>query len=323
MPQHVVPMLARLSTMPPDEEDYGFEVKWDGIRAVVYSGATAGAITIENRNLRDITFKYPELHGLAGLNAVIDGEVVALDEKGRPSFERLQGRMHLSTDAAVAVRMADTPVRFMAFDLIWHDGHDLTQLPYTERRAALDALGIDGPYSQTPAWRTGEGSALLEAARAQALEGVMAKRLDSPYCPGQRTKHWLKIKVKLNQELVIGGWLPGEGRRLSTLGALLVGYYEDGAFRYAGRVGTGFKERDLTMLMKELKARARDTSPFGPPPEPPRQAIFVEPELVAEVEFTEWTREGILRHPAYKGLRDDKPAQDVVRERPAEPPAKQ
>jgi bifunctional non-homologous end joining protein LigD len=322
MPEHIVPMLARLSKMPPDEDAYGFEVKWDGIRAVVYSRPRADDLAIENRNLRDITFKYPELHRLAGLNAVIDGEIVALDENGRPSFERLQRRMHLSSEAAVQARMADTPVQFMAFDLIWHDGRDLTALPYTERRDALEALDLNGPCWQTPAWRRGDGTALLEAAKAQALEGVMAKRLDSPYCAGKRTSYWLKIKAKLGQELVIAGWLPGEGRRMNTLGALLVGYYEDGELRYAGRVGTGFKEDDLRMLMTELKARARDTSPFTPPPEPPRQAIFVEPELVAEVEFTEWTREGILRHPSYKGLRDDKPAQDVVRELPADAPAK-
>jgi bifunctional non-homologous end joining protein LigD len=321
MPRHIVPMKARLSTMPPNEDDYGFEVKWDGIRAIVYSGVGEGDITIENRNLRDITFKYPELHDLAGLDAVIDGEIVALDDKGRPSFELLQGRMHLSTEAAVNVRRPDIPVRLMAFDLLWHEGRDLTDLPYTERRAALEALDLNGPAWQTPEWRRGEGAALLEAARAQGLEGVMAKRLESPYCPGKRTSHWLKIKVKLSQELVIAGWLPGEGRRLNTLGALLVGYYDNaGNFRYAGRVGTGFKERDLQLLMKELKARSRETSPFTPPPEPPRQAFFVEPDLVAELEFTEWTREGILRHPAYKGLRDDKPAQEVVRELPAEPP---
>jgi bifunctional non-homologous end joining protein LigD len=142
----------------------------------------------------------------------------------------------------------------------------------------------------------------------------MAKRLTSPYCPGKRTQHWLKIKVKQNQEFVIGGWQPGEGRRLSTLGSLLVGYYDDGAFRYAGKVGTGFKEKDLRMLVKELKSRERKTSPFTPPPSPPRGVIFAEPELVAELEFTEWTREGILRNPAYKGLRDDKPASAVVRE---------
>jgi bifunctional non-homologous end joining protein LigD len=202
----------------------------------------------------------------------------------------------------------------MAFDLIWHDGHDLTELPYTERRAALDALDLNGDCWQTPAWRQGDGTALLDAARKQQLEGVMAKRLTSPYCPGKRTKHWLKIKVKQNQELVIGGWQPGEGRRENTVGSLLLGYFDDGVFRYAGKVGTGFKEQDLSMLIRELKARRRTSSPFTPPPSPPRGVIFAEPALVAEIEFTEWTREGILRNPAYKGLRDDKPAENVVRE---------
>lgn len=317
MPEHVVPMLARLADMPANEDAWGFEVKWDGIRAVLYSGSRKGQVTVENRNLRDITFKYPELHPLAGLDAVVDGEIVALDDDGRPSFERLQGRMHLSTEAAVRARMREIPVRFMAFDLIWHRGRDLTALPYTERRAALEALDLNGACWQTPAWRRGEGSALLEAARVQALEGVMAKRLESPYCPGKRTQHWLKIKAKLSQELVIGGWQPGEGRRLNTLGSLLVGYFEDGIFRYAGKVGTGFKEKDLRMLVAELKARERRTSPFTAPPAPPRGAIFAEPELVAEIEFSEWTREAILRHPSYKGLRDDKPAAAVVRELPS------
>ncbi len=316
MPQHIVPMLARLAKMPAHEDDWGFEVKWDGIRAVLYSGKRGKGVTLENRHLRDITFKYPELQPLAGLNAIVDGEIVALGADGRPSFELLQGRMHLSTEQAVRARLAAVPVRFMAFDLIWHKGRDLTELPYTERRKRLESLGLEGDHWQTPAWRQGDGSALLDAARAQRLEGVMAKRLDSPYCPGARTQHWLKIKVKMSQELVIGGWQPGEGRRLSTLGALLMGYYEGESFRYAGKVGTGFKDKDLAMLVKELKARSRDDSPFEPPPKPPRGSLFVEPELVAELEFTEWTREGILRQPAYKGLRDDKPARDVVREVP-------
>jgi bifunctional non-homologous end joining protein LigD len=314
MPEHIVPMLARLAKgLPPREEEYGFEIKWDGIRAVVYS--REDELRIENRNLRDITFKYPELHAMAGLNAVLDGEIVALDENGRPSFELMQARMHLSSEAMVQRRMPEVPVRFMAFDLLWHDGRDLTDLPYTERRAALEALDVNGPSWQTPFWRVGEGTELMAAARAQNLEGVMAKKLDSPYSPGKRTSNWLKVKAKMSQELVVAGWLPGEGRRESTLGALLVGHYEDGKLRYAGRVGTGFKERDLDMLMDVLPPLRRPNSPFEGT-QPPRQAIFVEPKLVAEVEFTEWTREGILRHPAYKGLRDDKRPRDVVRERP-------
>lgn len=315
MPEHVVPMLARLGKeLPARQDEFGFEIKWDGIRAVVYSRKKD--LAIENRNLRDITFKYPELHDLAGLDAVLDGEIVALDENGRPSFELMQARMHLSSEAVVRQRMAEVPVRFMAFDLIWHKGRDMTELPYTERRAALEALDVNGPFWQTPFWRAGEGTELLEAAKAQNLEGVMAKRLDSPYCPGRRTSHWLKIKAKMSQELVVGGWMPGEGRRERTLGALLAGHYEDGELRYAGRVGTGFKERDLEMLMGVLTKLRRPSSPFSGKPAPPRQAIFVEPKLVAEVEFTEWTKEGILRHPAYKGLRDDKRPTDVVRERP-------
>src|SRR4051812_34367987 len=188
MPEHIVPMKARLAAgMPANEDDFGFEVKWDGIRAVIYSRGKKDDLLIENRNLRDITFKYPELHGLAGLDAIVDGEVVALDEKGRPSFERLQARMHLSSEAAVQARVNEVPVRFMAFDVIWLDGRDVSELPYTERRALLDELDLNAPCWQTPAWRRGEGTALLDAARANALEGVMAKKLDSPYCPGKRT----------------------------------------------------------------------------------------------------------------------------------------
>jgi bifunctional non-homologous end joining protein LigD len=206
-------------------------------------------------------------------------------------------------------------VSYVIFDLLYLDGHTTMALPYRERRALLEGLELRGPAWQTPAYHAGEGRELLAAAAEQQLEGVVAKRLDSPYRPGKRTDEWLKIKNVNRQELVIGGWMPGKGARAGQLGALLMGYYEPGeegqpALRYAGRVGTGFNEEELARLGRELAARARDSSPFEGT-QPPRGARFVEPELVAEIEFRQWTKDRILRHSAYKGLREDKPAKEV------------
>jgi bifunctional non-homologous end joining protein LigD len=193
--------------------------------------------------------------------------------------------------------------------------------PYLERRERLFALELDGDRVKVPAHFVGEGTTLLAASKEQQLEGIVAKRLNSPYLPGGRSGQWLKIKNVSSQELVIGGWLRGQKSRAGRLGALLIGYYdtdEDGSpvLRYAGRVGTGFTDRELERLGAELRARARKTSPFVGT-QPPREALFVEPELVAEIEFREWTNAGSLRHPSYKGLREDKDARSVVRERPA------
>ncbi len=320
MPQGLVPMLAKLSGLPAREADYGYEVKWDGIRSLAF--VQGGRIRLENRNGRDVSKQYPELRALGeqlgSREAVLDGEIVALDEQGRPSFERLQQRMHLSSPSAVRRLASEAPVSYMIFDLLYLDGRDTMGLPYRQRRALLDELELRGPAWQTPAYHAGEGRALLAAAAEQQLEGILAKHLDSRYLPGKRGGEWLKIKNVNRQELVIGGWLPGKGSRAGKLGALLMGYYEPGedgqeVLRYAGRVGTGFKERDLELLGRELQARSRDSSPFTGT-QPPRGARFVEPELVAEIEFAQWTRERILRHSSYKGLRDDKPASAVVRE---------
>jgi bifunctional non-homologous end joining protein LigD len=245
---------------------------------------------------------------------ILDGEIVTLDD-GRPSFERLQGRMHLASEAAVRRRMREIPATYMAFDLLWLDGASLMELPYAERREQLEELGLRGSHWQTPAYHRGDGEALLAASAERGLEGVVAKRLDSPYCPGKRTGYWLKIKNTSSQELVIGGWAPGEGRRRETLGALLVGYYDDGSLRYAGKVGTGYTEEALAKLMTLLRPLVRDESAFDGR-QPPRGAIFVEPRLVAEVEFREWTRDGMLRAPSFKGLREDKDPREVVREVP-------
>src|SRR3954447_3348519 len=329
MPQHVVPMLARLSMLPAAEDDdkYGYEIKWDGVRAVAYV-TKDGTTHLESRNLNDVTRQYPEAAAVAaaleGRSAVLDGEVVAFDGLGRPSFERLQGRMHLTGEAAIGARTRSNPIAYCIFDLLYLDGENLMRLPYTERRARLEALDLNGPTWRTPAYRAGDGADLLEASATRGLEGIVAKRLDSPYEPGRRGGLWLKIKNTRRQELVIGGWLPGEGRREGRIGALLMGYYahsgERPELRCAGKLGTGFDARDLEELAGLLAPLRRPTSPFRGARQPGKGALFVEPELVAEVEFNEWTRQNMLRHPSYKGLRDDKRALDVVMERPEPPP---
>jgi bifunctional non-homologous end joining protein LigD len=321
MPEHVVPMLAKLSTLPRDDGGWGNEIKWDGVRAIAY--VRDGAVRMESRNLNDVTARYPEVQGLAGAlgagQAVFDGEVVAFDEHGRSSFERLQGRMHLTR--GVEAKARQVPVVYCIFDLLWIDGETTMRLPYTERRARLDGLGLDGPAWRVPGYSTGSGEQLLAAGAEQNLEGIICKRLESPYEPGRRGGTWLKVKNTRRQELVIGGWSSGEGRRAGHLGALHVGYYDDGALRYAGKVGTGFTGRELDRLEGLLAPRRRDDSPFAGQPQPERGTHYVDPDLVAEVEFTEWTSQKMLRHPSYKGLRDDKRPLDVVLERAGEPTA--
>jgi bifunctional non-homologous end joining protein LigD len=313
MPEHVVPMMARLSELPKRDSDYGFEVKWDGVRAIAY--CESGRVRLESRNLRDVTRQYPEIgklgRALGSRRAVLDGEIVALDEHGRPDFQRLQPRMHVVSESTIRRRVSDTPVVYMIFDVLWLEGHTTMQLPYTERRERLEALELDGDYWRTPAYHVEDGAAMLKASDEQGLEGVVAKRLDSRYEPGSRSGAWLKIKNKMQQELVIGGWLPGEGGRRDTLGSLAVGFYEDGKLRYAGNVGTGFTQLTLTEVLSELRKRERPGSPFEGR-QPPKATRFVEPELVAEVEFRGWTKTRTLRQPSFKGLRDDKNARDVI-----------
>ena len=319
MPDHVVPMLARIGELPPDQQRWSFEVKWDGVRAIAY--AKPGRLRLESRNLNEITASYPEVRGLLGdlgmREAVLDGEIVAFDKAGRPSFERLQRRMHVASASVIRRRMADTPVLYAIFDLLYLDGHSLMALPYAERRAALEALELSGPAWRVPSAHAGAGRRLLEATREQGLEGVVAKRLDSRYEPGRRTGAWIKVKNTRRQELVIAGWLPGEGRRSDRIGALLVGYFDRDDLRYAGRVGTGFTDQTLDQLAERLSPLQRDRSPFAPAPKLPRNAVYVEPSVVAEIEFIEWTQEGVLRAPSFKGLRDDVDAREVVLERGA------
>jgi bifunctional non-homologous end joining protein LigD len=316
-PEHIEPMKATLSKLPSDDDGWAYEIKWDGVRAIAY--CEPGHVRLESRNLREITGQYPEVgrirEPIGGETVILDGELVAFDDDGRPSFQRLQRRMHVAAANEVRRRMRDTPVTYVIFDLLYADGKVLFDLPYEERRARLEQLGLEGEAWQTPAYHRGDGAALQTVSRDQGLEGIIAKRLESPYSPGKRGREWLKIKNHREQEVVIGGWLPGKGRREGELGALLVGYHKDGKLVFAGKVGTGFAQSDLRLLRERLEPLARDSSPFeGRQPE--KGANFVEPELVAQVEFSEWTNAGTMRHPSYKGLRDDKPATDVVREEP-------
>ena len=285
------------------------------MRAIGYT--QPGVLRLASRNQNDITIRYPELGGLGGAlgarSVVLDGEIVCFDDAGRPSFAALQHRMHISSPARAAALAQASPATYVIFDVLWLDGASLIAQPYAQRRDTLATLGLAGAQWRVPEHVAGDGAALLAASAEQRLEGVIAKRLDSRYEPGRRSGAWIKIKNVARQEFVIGGWMPGQGRRDTRIGALLLGVHHGGDLYYAGRVGTGFSERELDRLARLVGPR--QASPFsaaGPPP--PRDAVFCSPRLVCEVEFTQWTHDGQLRHPSYKGLRDDKPAEQVVRE---------
>jgi bifunctional non-homologous end joining protein LigD len=304
--------------VPTDDANWAYEMKWDGMRALV--AVEGGRTTITTRQGNDATSRFPELRPLGeamgALDAVLDGEIVMLDESGRPSFEQLQPRMHVASDA-VARRLAqERPVVLMLFDVLWLDGHSTLPLPYTDRRKLLEQLALSGPAWQTPPSTRGGGAAVLQTAIDLGLEGVVAKRLDRPYLPGKRSDAWRKVKPHQGQELVVGGWLAGAGRLEGRLGSLLVGHHDaDGALRYAGRVGSGIDEAARSRLETLLAPQRRDTSPFAATPRLP-SPVWVEPVLVVEVAFHEWTRTGVLRAPRYKGIRTDRDPTEVVRELP-------
>ena len=300
------PMLAAKRPEPFDDEGWWFEVKWDGYRAVV--GASDGIVRARSRRGIDLLGPFPEI-GTVEIpdGVVVDGEIVAFDEEGRPSFSLLQGRTGFGgtgTGAKVGVNL-------VVFDVLFH-GAEVIDLPYEERRALLERLELPPPMvvpEPTPA----SGISLFGAVEAKGIEGIVAKRLDSPYEPGRRASGWLKVKNVCEQDVVIGGWTPGEGGRGGRLGALAVGVMEDGELAYAGKDGTGFTEKTLALVQRALEPLRRADSPFEGR-QPPKGTIFVEPRLVARVELREWTRSGTMRAPSFKGLRDDKDPQECVRE---------
>lgn len=296
--------------------DPWIEIKWDGIRAL---GTWAdGRMTLHARSGTDITARYPELTAdgaphLAVDDAIIDGEIVALDSSGRPSFSRLQNRMHLTKAREIEREVIRTPIAYYLFDLLRLDGHDLTGMPLRDRRALLETLAedSDAPMIVPPVFD--DLDAALETSHAFALEGVVAKESGSTYRPGIRSGSWLKLKHTRTQEVVIAGIRPGKGDRTGSIGSLLLGIPESGALRYVGRVGTGFSERilrDLSVLLEPL--RTDSTTLTGVPPADARDALWVQPTAVGEVEFANWTPDGILRHARWRGLRADKTVDEIT-----------
>lgn len=321
MPDRIEPMAATTTTALPRPDDaWAYEIKWDGIRAIAY--VDGGAVRLTSRTLRDITHVYPELAVIGPAvdadSAILDGEIIAFDAAGRPSFERLQQRMNLTTVRDITAMRRTVPVAYVVFDLLYLDGRSLVRTPYTERREVLTGVLADGERWQVPEPQIGDGAGMLEITRQLGLEGVVAKRLASTYQPGRRSRDWLKVKNVRRQEVVIGGWIPGEGRLHDTIGALVVGVYEEAGLLFVGKVGTGFDDPTRARLLAMLRPLQTTTSPFVGR-QPQRTTVFVEPRLVCEVEFSQWTDGVTLRHPSFKGLRDDKDPSEVVREEPIPP----
>lgn len=301
----------------PVGDDWWYELKWDGMRLLVH--VDGDRVRLTSANGRDATASYPELAGIGAAlgvsSAVLDGEVVAFDDRGRPDFGRLQQRMHVSNPRQAAEKAREVPVVLALFDLLEIDGRALIDVPLSDRRRLLETLVPPGPHWQVPAVHD-DGEALLAAAAERDLEGLIAKKRVSRYVPGGRTREWVKVKIRRRQEFVVGGWAPGNGGRASSIGGLLVGYHDGprGPLRYAGRVGSGLTDAERRLLLERFDDLAVDDCPFDPPP--PRLhavgAVWLDPQIVVEIAYAEWTGDGRLRHPTYAGRRDDKDAADVT-----------
>jgi bifunctional non-homologous end joining protein LigD len=314
MPRFIAPMLATLVGGPFDDPDWLFEVKWDGFR--IEAVVEDGSVQLWTRKQQDGaryfgTFLDPPTW-LDARRAIVDGEVIALDARGEPDFALLQARIKGRGLAA-----EPTPFVYEVFDLLHLDDRTLLDEPLEARRRRLGELLRPDPRVRLSEHIEADGIAFFEAARARGLEGIMAKDRRSPYLPGKRSDRWQKIKIRPEQELVVGGWVKGTGKAVD-LGALLVGVHEDGELRYAGKIGAGFTSASRAELLAAVAPLAIDEPPFAPPPPraAARNAQWLRPELVIRAEFAGWTADGLVRQAAYKGLELEKEPRSVIRERP-------
>lgn len=317
LPTRLAPMLATPGQLPPDDGEWAFEFKWDGMRSQIW--IEDGRSRAVSRNGKDITSSFPELHSfgesLAAHQVLFDGELIVLSADGKPSFARLQHRINATSAPRVQQVATFHPVSLVIFDILHLDGSSMLELDYDRRRALLEEMHIEDPgWVITPSFTTEPGQRVFDAAVELGMEGVVAKRRSSSYRPGRRSGEWIKVKHLLHREAVIGGFTEGNGSRREEFGALLLGVPSpDRRLTFIGKVGTGFTDQVRTELAAELKRMVRTTSPFRGdlPVAVKKEAIWVNPKIVGEVQYREWTRDGYLRHPVWRGLRRDKRAQEV------------
>lgn len=320
MPRTVRPMLATLVDEPFDDPEWLFEIKWDGYRALAYID---GDVRLISRNQNDLTADYPELSELAthvkASTAIIDGEIVALDENGLPSFSLMQQRSGMMGDRHVA-KDKSVPLAYYAFDLLYLDGYDLMRVDLEQRKELLNQILATSPLIRYSDHFIGDGVRLFEAAREKNLEGIVAKRRRGCYIQ-KRSREWLKMKITRRQECVIGGYTDPRGGR-EHFGSIVLGLYDEkGRLIPVGQAGSGFTESTHADMWRRLQKLKNDKSPFAFPPEASRRLHYVRPELVGEIKFTEWTHEGQsgavkMRAPVYQGLRFDKPPRECRLEKP-------
>ncbi|MGH7192899.1 MAG: non-homologous end-joining DNA ligase, partial [Candidatus Saccharimonadales bacterium] len=305
-------MLATLTDGPFEESGWIYEPKLDGIRAIAL--IDSGEVTLESRRGLDLTASYPEITGELSAyndNIIFDGEIVALDQRGLPSFQALQQRSGLTQAADVKRAGASTKVYYYVFDLLYLDKYSLMNVPLEQRKELLRQTLIPTDKIRLIDKIAADGYTAYQASIESGLEGIMAKRADSVYEPGRRSKSWLKVKGTVSSEFVICGYTEGTGSRATTFGSLILGYYKDGKLHYAGGCGTGFNEKTLQSLYKKLKESQTDKSPFSAKV-PGKRIQWVKPVLVAEIKFAEWTKDEILRSPVFMRLRSDKTATECT-----------